>query len=236
MKIAALVAALVLAVGCGGAGDAGQPGAVGPQGTPGAPGAQGSQGTKGDPGVAGPAGPTGAKGDVGPQGQKGDPGATAGVTGPTGAQGPKGDTGATGQTGATGPQGPAGPQGAPGATNRITASLNCNGGLEGLDYTIVSYNAYVFSDGFVFASAEVFNNGSSSTTAKFYAPQQVGWDTASVRVHYDAFGTPDYGFWDLSVNRDTAVLTVTVHDIDLADPGQTRSWIFTPDKCVLNHY
>ena len=175
----------------------------------------GCQGEQGPPGPAGPQGPAGPEGPAGPAGQ----------AGPMGAQGP------AGQTGPAGPKGDTGPAGADGG--KITASITCTGRIP--DSTVsVGYNAVQFMSGAVFASAYVSGPGIEASEAKIYAQSQVGWQTAPIIVVYDVYGTPNYGWWRVSLDRSTLVVTAEYNDNEY--PGGKGSWSMTPDKCVVNRY
>jgi hypothetical protein len=93
-----------------------------------------------------------------------------------------------------------------------------------------------FSGGAVFASADVRDVALQSSNARIFAPAQVGWATAPVIVTFDVQSPANGGWWQLSLNRMTLVVTIEYNDVDLPDVGDKRSWIMTPDKCVSNTY
>lgn len=141
--------------------------------------------------------------------------------------------GGEGEMGPPGPQGEMGAPGAPGDDGKISASIRCFGGLEGTDLAI-NYDAVQFSSGYVFASAMVTGPAFQSSGAVFYAPTQAGWATAPVTIVFDVFGTANAGWWDISLNRQTLVVTAKYTDSEVS--GGMNSWATTPDKCVLNQF
>jgi hypothetical protein len=63
-----------------------------------------------------------------------------------------------------------------------------------------------------------------------------GGAPAPIQVTFDAQSPAKGGWWQLSLNRTTLVVTIEYTDVDLPDVGDKRSWIMTPDKCVANMY
>lgn len=53
-------------------------------------------------------------------------------------------------------------------------------------------------------------------------------------ITFDLLGAINGGWWQLSLNRTTLVVTIENNDIDA--PGGKNTWLMTPDKCVLNRY
>lgn len=66
------------------------------------------------------------------------------------------------------------------------------------------------------------------SAASIFAPTQVGWATAPVLLRFDDTGAANSGFWEISLNRETLVVTIDYNDLDLA--GGRRTWTTTPDK------
>jgi Collagen triple helix repeat (20 copies) len=218
MKTIAMFVLCVIGVGC----------SASPAGN-GAMGAPGAQGDAGAPGAQGDAGAPGAQGDAGAPGAQGDAGAP-------GARGDAGAPGAQGDAGAPGAQGDAG---APGAPDSITASISCSGiGYVGAFEGVFTYQLDQFSNGSVFASASVASAGLESSSSTFYAPTQVGWTTAQVNVVMDIASPVDFGFWKMSLNRTTLVVSVSYNDTDLPTYGFSNPFnlTFTPSACVVNTY
>jgi hypothetical protein len=180
-------------------------------------------------------GPTGPQGPMGPQGPAGDAG-PQGLVGPMGPQGPAGEAG---------PPGPAGlgvDAGGPSVSvdvgptfdpSRITSSIHCGASLENTTLTF-TYDVAQFANGNVFASGGVSGAASQSSTAVVYAPTQNGYATAPIIVTLDASAPADFGWWRVSLNRTSLVVTIEYNDAGMTPPKQT--WIMTPDKCVVNTY
>jgi Collagen triple helix repeat (20 copies) len=216
------------------AGSTGATGATGPQGPVGEAGSAGATGPQGPMGVAGTTsdagliGPQGPAGSVGPQGPTGATGA-AGSTGATGATGPQGPMGEAGAMGATGPQGPSGD---------ITGSIGCVGTVSGgpLSGTYsMGYTADQFSDGAVFSTGYISGASISVSGSAFFAPQQTGWDTAPVQFTYDVYSGADGGWWLISLDRSTLVVSITYNDTDLGGTD-TYTWAWQPSQCTVNTY
>lgn len=170
-------------------------------------------------GPAGPAGPAGAPGSEGPPG----------VSGAPGAQGAAGERGAAGGQGSGGPNGGAAADGA-----RVVSSIFCTGGLEGTLSLDFAYDAHVFANGNVFASGSIRDGAIEASATQIYAPTQNGATRASVLLQFDQAPPLNAGFWELSVDRGTAVTSIVYHDVDVA--GGTVSWTMPPSACVLNQY
>ena len=231
-------------------GIAGLDDATGATGSAGATGAQGATGLTGTTGTAGPTGATGAIGAQGTAGRDGETGAT-GATGLTGVTGPMGATGATGTTGVAGPAGDAGPVGATGATGDtgatgatgpagssasatvMTGSIHCAGDIQDT-YLSFSYDAAQFSSDFVLVSASVMSYASQASGARFYTSAQTEWATAPVTITFDQASPNNGGWWNLTLDRTTAIVSLQYRDADVA--GGVKNWIMTPDKCIVSTY
>ncbi|MHB8122218.1 MAG: DUF7151 family protein [Desulfuromonadaceae bacterium] len=233
----------------GATGLTGATGSAGATGPTGATGAQGVAGLNGTPGATGPTGATGAQGVIGLTGATGATGLT-GATGATGAQGTAGldgATGATGLTGATGPTGATGLTGATGATGatgpagssasslEMVGSIHCADVFDDNWYNIhgaFTYDAAIFSSGFVLVSASVDNYLTVSTGAGFYVPTQADWATAPVFLAFGVYS--GRGSWCLSFDRATNVFTVKYTDNSMT--AGKLIWTPTSDKCVVTTY
>lgn len=181
----------------------------------------GGDGKEGPPGAAGAMGVMGAKGDPGSMGAMGAPGAAgpAGAAGPTGPAGPVGDAGPPGKDGTDG--------------GKITGSIGCGGNLEGTSLWF-SYTAVQFAAGAVFSSGAIKANDLQVSASAIFAPEQNGWDTAPVQMTLDSAGPVNAGWWRISLNRTTLVVTIDYNDLDVT--GGKKTWTMTPDKCVVNKY
>lgn len=146
-------------------------------------------------------------------------------------EGPAGPAGAPGTTGEAGPTGPTGAAAATGTL--AAASLHCGGTLQATALSF-SYSALVLKSGDVFASGSVYGAAFEIGASAYYAKTQVGAITAKVLFAYDVQGTANGGYWEISVDRTTAVTTIVNHDTEA--PGGQTMWTMTPDKCVVNSY
>lgn len=216
----------------GAAGDDGEDGArgvAGPRGATGAPALEGPTGDTG-PGTEGIQGPTGA---TGPQG-------VPGATGPVGPQGATGVPGEKGDTGATGPQGEKGDPGEPGvaapSVGVIEASLYCGASLEGVSGVAFDYWAAVYSNGTIWATAQIRDGEVGESLSTLYAPTQVGAETASVHLLWDMVGSSNSGFWTIGLNRQTLIVNIKYTDLDLSDGSDTWTLDSASANCTVNDY
>lgn len=157
-----------------------------------------------------------------------------GTTGESGSAGAKGEKGDTGETGPQGPPGPGGPSGSGVDGSKITSSIFCNGFLEGQPGYLFSYNAVMFQNNNVFVNATIADSVFETSATKLYAPSQNGWSNATVSMQHDAAPPANAGWWMLSLDRQTLVVTVVYNDADLVNGG--LGWTMTPDHCILNTY
>lgn len=167
---------------------------------------------------------------------------TLGMAGCTGEQGPPGpqglstdgEKGATGLPGKDGAKGEPGPQGAAAESAKITNSIFCTGGLEGTASLGFKYQAVLFANGNVFASASIKDGVLEASYATLYSPTQNGAAVAGVSVQFDQAAPANSGFWILSLDRKTLVTSIVYNDADVL--GGTQSWTMTPAACVVNNY
>ena len=206
-------------VACGGAGEAG------PKGDPGV---QGPTGPQGDPGLNGEAGVPGLQGPQGVEGPAGE----AGATGPQGIQGVAGPQGIQGAVGEAGAQGPMGNPGVDGS--QITASIGCSGVLQDTAGYSFSYDVDQFENGNVFVSGVVYNGAVSGSFSNYYAPTQGGYLTAPIVIDLDSYAPADSGWWQLSLDRSTLIVSIVYNDADI--DGGSLSWTMLPSQCIVNNY
>jgi hypothetical protein len=159
--------------------------------------------------------------------------ACTGPAGPAGQTGTQGEPGLQGATGPTGPQGPAGGTVDAGDPSRITGSITCTGSLSGQPYSF-TYSVDQFANGNVFASGDIANSSIQASNAVMFSPNQTGYATAPVQVLFDAQAPADSGWWLLSLNRQSLVVTITYNDTDL--PSGTMAWTMQPSQCTSNTY
>lgn len=173
-------------------------------------------GVDGEAGAGGPAGEDGEPGEKGARGEQG----TQGLVGP---QGPAGDPGNTGPVGPAGAAGPAGPA-------AISGSIDCGSLVDGS--IGFRYEALVFSDDSVWASAAVYDAASQASGVAVYAPDEGGRSTAPVTVVYDVEGSANRGTWVIVVDRSALRATLTYTDADLPN-GQSSYQI---DDCAATEH
>jgi hypothetical protein len=97
-----------------------------------------------------------------------------------------------------------------------------------------AYSAAQYANGNVFASADIAGPSTQASNAVVYAPTQNGYTAAPVILTFDAAGTANAGWWQLSLNRVSRVVTIDYNDSDV--DGGRMTWTMTPDKCVVNTY
>ena len=153
-----------------------------------------------------------------------------------GENGEPGEPGESGPAGEQGTQGPAGEAGAPAeGLGRIEASIFCGGQLEGVTLWF-TYDAVLFTDGSLWASAEIKDPFSQASGSQFFAPTQAGAATGAVQVTMDQAQPANAGFWSVSLDRTDLEVTIEYFDSDLANGSQ--SWVMDSEQsgCVLNEY
>ena len=135
------------------------------------------------------------------------------------AQDGTGATGATGETGATG------------ATSRIQYTVYCNAALEGtsLKYT---YDVKQWNNGDLFIYGSIYGSSYEISATTMYSEIQTGWTTAPVFLTYDASGSANWGYWKISGNRTTGVVTILYTDSDVS--GGSTTWVQDSSECTLN--
>lgn len=173
----------------------------------------------GQPGPTGQPGPVGPKGDTGERGEKGD----------TGKQGANGTNGMDGKPGANGKDGADASDG-----SKIAAGIYCVGGLEGSTNLTFTYQAIEFENGNVFVTGSIRDGSVETSASNFYAPTQNGWVNGGVLVQHDAYATDNAGFWNLTLNRQTLVVSISYYDSQMVGGGAT--WTMTPNKCTVSTY
>lgn len=166
----------------------------------------------------------------------------AGPQGPAGPAGPQGPQGPQGSQGLQGPQGPAGEAGAPasavdsGNGDRIVAMTYCADTIpdafSGTDI-LVDYGLVEFASGNVFANGSISDMGRSAGGSQYYAPTEDGYDTAQIVALIDEVPPADGGYWLITIDRATLVVTAAYHDADI-DAG--LMWTFPPEHCMRTVY
>lgn len=152
-----------------------------------------------------------------------------------------GSAGPAGPAGAVGAQGPTGPAGQNGTT-RIVASIFCSGQVSGntgnaasLNGTKVEYWASLMSSGDVYANAVIAGNSFQIQGTSFYSYMQNGATTGSVTVIADAYGNATSGFWNVSLDRSSLVVTAVYTDAELGVQSPVTN-TFTSSACQSSTY
>ena len=168
-------------------------------------------------------------GTVGTNGTNG----TNGDNGTVGTNGTNGDNGTNGTNGTDGDNGTNGTNG----TNGIkpASSLYCGAILEN---TVVwfTYTAMVFSDGSVYAYGSIYSSEMQIGRSRFYDSSQSGASTAQILFTWDLSGSDNGGYWEISLNRSTLVVTILYTDSD--ESGGSTTWTLnsSSNNCVLNSF
>jgi hypothetical protein len=116
---------------------------------------------------------------------------------------------------------------------KIRASIGCYGLLQDtqLDF---AYQAAVLTSGDLFASGAIAAPWGQVGASQYYAASQVGAGTGAVIFAYDVAGAASGGWWELSLNRQSLVTTITYRDSDLS--GGRMDWTMNPASCTVNQY
>jgi hypothetical protein len=115
----------------------------------------------------------------------------------------------------------------------MVASIFCQGLLENSN-VFFTYDAVLFDGGNVFVTASVSDGAFQTEGTGFYAPTQGGAATAAVNFQRDEVGTPNGGFFTLSLDRATLVTTIEYTDNEAR--GGKLVWTMPPSACINNKY
>ena len=146
--------------------------------------------------------------------------------------GSKGDKGDTGATGSKGDKGDTGATGATGTSPRIQYTVWCSAFLQGTTNLKYYYEINQWSNNDLFASAGIYGPSYEISASTMYSEIQNGWDTAAVLLAYDALGSSNWGYWEVSANRTTGVVTIINYDADAT--GGSNSWTQSSSDCTIN--
>ena len=182
----------------------------------------------------------------GADGKNGDPG-KEGTGGKPGTNGTNGTSGKDGINGTSGKDGINGTSGKDGIDNKITSSISCYGDLSTFSPGQRTLNgktlggdlsvAYVVAETAsrdVFASATSSWAGSSVSGTEFYSPLQAGALNAPVLLGWDVLGADNFGYWSISLNRVTKIMTVRYTDSDFAMAPNYIELSFPAYACTKN--
>ena len=119
----------------------------------------------------------------------------------------------------TGPQGTAG---AAGIT--LTTKYSCyGGGTSGTSSLDFEHLVFVMSDSSLMTSCAVDIPAYQITAFNMYKPGTEGSRTGLCDVSADLDGTPDFGYWELTLNDDRTQGIATFHDSGSAEDGHSFS-------------
>lgn len=147
-------------------------------------------------------------------------------------KGEKGDKGDTGEVGSNGQDG----------TSKIVRTILCGETITGLSGNaatalnglFVIYKAAVMSSGDVWAVASVSDILIEVTGSSFFSVNQVGADTGAVIFVAD-YWTANSGYWTISANRSTKVMTAKYTDSSLGVQSPVIM-NFASSACTLQNF
>lgn len=142
--------------------------------------------------------------------------------------GPKGDRGDTG-AGASTVNG-----GAVSSGDKLVSTLYCDAKLEGSAGVYVAYGVDQFESGNIFVNASVRDNADQASNSTFFAPTQNGYATGAITVEKDEIGAANAGFFSISVDRTTKIISVVYKDSDAV--GGQLTYTEAASNCVTNTY
>lgn len=122
-------------------------------------------------------------------------------------------------------------------SGKFAAGIGCSGTISGLtgaagtalNGLIVYYQAVVTNYGDVMATGSVATGGIQVGATSFYSVTQVGSLTGPVLFNAD-FATANGGFWTISTNRTTLVVTAVYTDSSLGSESPV-TMNFSPSAC-----
>ena len=92
----------------------------------------------------------------------------------------------------------------------------------------------LISDNSVFVYGGIYGAEMQIGGSKFYDSSQSGASTAAIFIAYDLIGTSNWGYWRISVNRSTLVVTILYTDSD--ESGGSTTWTFPNSICGLTSH
>ena len=153
-----------------------------------------------------------------------------------------GSDGHPGDTGPAGTNGTNGATGASGTNNRIVTSIGCSGTISGLTSNAgtalngleVKYTASVTSSGDIFVKGSVSSSSMEIGGSAFYSVNANGASTGPIIFTAD-YATASWGYWNITLNRTTLILTATYTDSTLV--GQSPVVVtFASSACTSVSY
>jgi len=113
------------------------------------------------------------------------------------------------------------------------ANLWCGAALSGTSLRF-TYDAMLFSDGSVFVYGNIYASDQQIGGSTFYDSSQNGSSTAAINITADLLGTDNWGYWRISLNRSTLVVSIVNTDSDAT--GGSNTWTlssYSSNNCVL---
>lgn len=101
-------------------------------------------------------------------------------------------------------------------------------------HVLVDYGVVEFANGNVFANGSISDANGEASNAMYYSPAESGYDSAQIVALLDEVPPSDGGYWIVTMDRTTLVVTATYHDADI-DAG-VMSWAFPAEHCTRNTY
>ena len=164
-----------------------------------------------------------------------------------GSNGKDGEPGKEGTGGKPGTNGTNGTSGKDGIDNKITSSISCHGDLSSFSSAQRTLNGKTISDSFsfyytvvvttsedVFVSGEIIHPAYDASKTRFYSKQQAGALRAPVSIGWDVIENNSSGFWNLSLDRVTKIMTVRYTDSDFAMAPNYIELSFPAYACTNN--
>jgi hypothetical protein len=107
-----------------------------------------------------------------------------------------------------------------------------------LEGAVVSftYNVILMSSLDLFVTGTIGDVALATSNTTFYTPSQNGYAPAMIVVQRDEDGTPDGGFFTISLNRATLVTSILYYPNGAVGTLASNSWTMQPDTCVHNVY
>ena len=91
------------------------------------------------------------------------------------------------------------------------------------------------TNGDVFAQASIASAVIQVSGVAYFASSQNGAATGSVVMVDDWAGGTNYGWWNVSLNRSSGIVTAVYNDGDLGGSG-TATFTFPSSGCSINNY
>ena len=121
-----------------------------------------------------------------------------------------------------------------GLGSQAISTIYCAGGLENFPGMSWDYQVQQLANGDVVATASVTDNYITTSRTQYYSLFQVGFLEAPIQLTHDLLGPANYGYWEIKLDRQTLITTITYNDIDLL--VNPTVWTMLPTQCIVNYY